>query len=1259
MEKPDKILKKVAKHISASQFTEAMYALQDALMEDGRSEPLLWKLVEVYGFMKDDVNAVNTIRKIIANDPSSATKVVVLKFLQTEFPTFFPRSKHADMLEFEINIERKDIIKAVEAFRRILHQDAMNIVQGYTDKLDKLKKINGDAAAIRDNIFLCYQIFGGYYTHEKYDEAFDMLAQIASASANEVPIIEKMLLNLEVKDASNPYLFFYLGKIYLDQKKLPLSMEKFKKGIEANSALAQFVLPLCEPLFESMQKDAAFVRFFAMLHYYCGQYEKAFSYFDLFLTLDNSEAAFNSLKEIYDDIYIKVGGKTFVLIAMVKFLSQMNDYENAMRKFLQIRAYDNPEIETTALMLLEHVKEKTDLHKMLAEFYVARGDVDKAVHFLGDLFASDQGYADFITEKLKKMDVKDNKEYLKLLGDISVYRNDLKDAFTFYKQLEEAFPEEVDVIIAGYENLLAKSEKSVRLRQMLVEMYMRYKHYKKALKMLGEVLMMDVTLFASVYLHFNTIAEQEPEMIDKIKGLLEILQKKTPTNPYIQFNLGFLGYCVNSVDTVVQWFEPVMQSSDEDLLKHVTEVYFKLQEKNPHDVQLRWVINDILLSSGRFHDLISSLNALYLDFPAENRRILAALQIVFEKEYDDDDIIRLFSKIAFEQQLLDDLARFIAAIDQKKPHSSALYYARAELNFKKGNIKEVVKDFQKLVKYGTSEDIAASIRIAEEVKALVKPNPGVYYILGSLYQKNGANTAALELYKKVIGIERDKDELIEKLLDEMIIAVPNDPQPRILRGMVCMKYERYDDAIVFFNQALQLDVSAADAVLEKYEEIIRKNPARVDFQMELARLYANVQRPAESYTLLAAIEPAEEMYVRYLQTLKVLTEQCSGYSQGHRLLAEFLWKSEKFAECEAPTATVIALADTADCARIVSLMTEKVFDIHRQSLAELYCNAVFISGTTTDIIHACSRYLEVFKDAAAPYLDGVLGQKTQDPELADLVLKISLLLEKYEKAYEVIQQHYSRFLQDPDTLLTSLQSIFEARIDNETIFSMYVAAMIELRKHDLLIEELSRVEALPFAAEHKAKYLLLLAEMYSHSDKDKVREIYRSARALIPDMKTLYRISKESANTAINAWLGYYETIHTDDSLLHRARLYIRQGSLEKAYATLITISAKTHLREKQLLTIAYYFTLSDYASVLNAAETIEFIPWDMNNNDCDCVRMILRAARALRMFATARAYLGLLKRYISHDEYMQIMQLIQREEVMCNREIIGLTVTY
>lgn len=1259
MEKPEKILKKVAKHISASQFTEAMYLLQDALMEDSKSEPLLWKLVEVYGFMKDDVNAVNTIRKIIANDPSSATKVVVLKFLQTEFPTFFPRSKHADMLEFEINIERKDVIKAVEAFRRVLHQDAMSIVQGYVDKLDKLKKINGDAATIRDNIFLCYQIFGGYYTHEKYDEAFEMLAQIAAASANEVPIIEKMLLNLETKDVSNPYLFFYLGKIYLGQNKIPQAVTQFKTGIEANSALAQFVLPLCEPLFESMKADAVFVRFMAMLHYYCGQFEKAFPFFELYLQLDTSEAAFNSLKEIYEDIYIKVGGKTFVLIAMVKFLLQMNDYDGALRKFLQIRAYDNPEIETTALLLLDKVQEKTDLHKMLAEFYVARGDVDKAVHFLGDLFGSDKGYADFITEKLKKMEVKDNKEYLKLLGDISVYRNDLKDAFTFYKQLEEAFPEEVDAIIEGYENLLAKSEKSVRLRQMLVEMYMRYKHYKKALKMLGEVLMMDVTLFSSVYLHFNTIAENESEMIDKIKGLLEILQKKTPTNPYIQFNLGFLGFCVNSVDTVIQWFEPVMQSSDEELLKHVTEVYFKLQEKNPHDVQLRWVINDILLAGGRFHDLISSLNTLYLDFPAENRRILAALQIVFEKEYDDDDIIRLFSKIAFEQQLLDDLGRFIAAVDQKKPHSSALYYARAEMNFKKGNIKEVIKDFQKLVKYGTPEDIAATIRIAEEVKAVVKPNPGVYYILGSLYQKNGANITALDLYKKVIGIERDKDELIEKLLDEMIAAVPNDPQPRIVRGILSMKYDRYDDAIVFFNQALQIDLSIADAVIDKYEEIVRKNPDRIDYKMELSRLYAKIERPADAYTLLAGIEPAEDMYVRYLQTLKILTEQCPNYSPGHRLLAEFLWKSEKYAECEQPVKTVVTLGDAADCARLVTIMTGKIFTILHQSLAELYCNAVFMTGTSADIIHACTEYLAVFKDAAAPYLDSVLGQKTQDPELADLVLKIALLMDKYDKAFEVIMLHYKRFLEFPDMLISALTSIFEAKMDNEEIFAVYVSSLIELHKKDLLIEELSRVEALPFSPDQKAKYLLLLAELYAVDDKEKTKEIYRTVRTLIPDMKKLYQLSKVASATAADAWLGYYETVATEESLVQCARLYLQKGKHEQAYDVISRIASSDLLRDKQLLTIAYYFAVSDYFGVLNSAENLEFSPWDLTENECECARMILRAARSLRMYATARAYLGLLKRYIPAKEYQQVLQLIQREELLFDREKIGLTVTY
>jgi len=1259
VEKPEKILKKVTKHISSSQFTEAMYVLQDALMEDAKSEPLLWKLVEVYGFMKDDVNAVNTIRKIIANDPGTANKVVVLQYLQNEFPTFFPRSKHADVLEFEINTERKDIIKAVEAFRRILHQDAMNIIATYKDRLDKLIKINGEQAAIRDNITLCYQIFGGYYTHEKYDEAFDVLARVALASANEIPIIEKMLLNLETKDAMNPYLFFYLGKIYLGQNKIPLAMEKFKKGIEANGALAQFILPLCEPLFESFKTDKDFVRFYAMLHYYSASYEKAFQYFDVFLSLDRSEAAFNSLKEIYEDIYIKVGGKTYVLIAMVKLLFEIGDFDGALRKFLQIRAYDNPEIETTALTLLEHVKEKSDLHKMLAEFYIARDNVEKAVQFLGDLFASDPGYADFITEKLKKMDVTGNKGYLKLLGDISVFRNDLKDAFAFYKQLEEAFPEEVDAVIAGYEGLLAKSEKSVKLRQMLIEMYMKYQHYVKALKMLGEVLMMDVSLFGSVYLHFNTIAEHEPTMADKIKGLLEILQKKTPTNPYIQFNLGFLGYLTNSVDTVVAFFEPVMHSSDEELLQHVTEIYFKLLEKNPHDIQLRWVINDILLSSARYHDLISSLNSLYLDFPAENRRILAALQIVFEKEYDDDDIIRLFARIAFEQQLHDDLARFIVAVEQKNPHSSALYFARAELNFKKGNIKDVVKDFQKLLKYGTPEDIAGSIRIAEEVKAVVKPNPGVYYILGALYQKNGANSTALELYKKVIGIERDKDDLIEKLLDEMIIAVPNDPQPRILRGLLVMKYERYDEAIVLFNQAIQIDSTVREIVIARFEEIARKAPQRVEYKMELARHYASLNRPTDALELLRMLDPSDDMYMKYLQTVKLLTEQCADFSPGYRLLGEFLWKNEKYDECSEPFNAVLGLNVREEIVPITSLLGAKVFSLNRQGLAEIYCDAVFATGTTEDILTACSQYLTVFKDEATSYLDAVLGKKTHDPELAWLVLDISLMRENFLKAFEIIQIHFKLFLSESDTIINAIKKIERALPGNLDVFETYIAILLELDKTDILLDELSLIESLPFPDHIKAKYLILLGELFANRDKDKSLQFYRTARTLVHDMKTFLMLSRDAQSQASQSWLHYYEKNPSPEADLACARLYLEKGMYEKAALYIAKINAELYLRQKQYLMLRYFYVKSDFTAVLNAAHTMQFPPWKLDKDDIDALHLIIRAARSVRMYSTARAYLGMLKRCISQQEYTQCISIIQKEEHLCNKEKFGLTVTY
>ncbi len=1264
MEKPDKILKKVNKYLASSQFTEAMYALQDALMEDSRSEELLWKLVEVYGFMKDDANAVNTIRKIISNDQSSAAKIMALKYLQNDFPTFFPRSKYADMLEFEIHMERKDVVKAIESLRRVTGHDIEQFSTLYLDKLDKLKKIHGEEKTVQDNVLLAYQIFGVYYAMEKFDEAFDMLNQIAVKSLNEVPVIEKILINLEAKDTSNPYLYYHLGQLLVRQNKVSEAIAQFTKGVEANTAVAQYILPLCEPLYEQNKTDAKFVRFFALLHYHCGQFEKTFTYFDVFATLDTSDAAVNSLKELYEDIYIKVGGKTFVLLAMVKLLIRLGDFEGALRKFLQIRSFDNAEIETIGLELLGKVKEKGDLNKLLAEFYISKGPVEKAVHYLGELFASDASYSEFITEKMKKMEVGDNKEYLKLLGDISVSRNDLKEAFTYYKKLEEVFPEEADSIIAGYENLLLKSEKSIKLRQLLIDLYMKYEHYKKALKMLGEVLMIDPSIYPSIYPYFNTILEKNPDVADKVKGLLDIISKGLPNNPYLLFNMGCYYFLQGNSAAVIDSFKIVMNSSDPLLKKSATEIFFKLLEKFPHDLELRWVIADTLYNNKLWHELISHLNTLYLDFPAENPKILASLHTIFEKFYAEDDIITLFSKIAFEQNRLDELSHFIEDAEKIKPHSSAVFTALAELHFKKGSIKDVVKDFQKLLKYGIQEDIARIISIVGEVRSVVKPNPGVYYVLGAMYQKNGSFSAALELYRKVIGIEREKDDLIEKQLSDMAREATNDPQPKITLGVLYMKYARYDEAIVMFNQAVQLDEALIGAIVAHYEEVARKAPDRVDFKIELARIYALINKPEDSYSLLTSVEPGDELYLKYLQTLKTLTEQCPAFSRGHHRMADLLWDGEKFTESLPFYTTVLTVAPKEEIAEITHKISEKVFAISLRAAAELYCDCMTASGTLEEIVAAYKRLFEQFGDESAPYLDSKLSEfeKGQNDEaFADLLIDIALLRNQYDKALNVIKLNYDYFSHNREKLLYAIETVWENNKTREDIFDTYVTILMESNEMTKMTEVLPLFESLNISNEKKAQYALLAAQLAVHDDRDVSREWYAKARGYLPSVKKLYKLIHDAEKSMYTVWITYYELHKTPENMLKLVQLYLKNEDYAQASVVLneIVTEDATVIRKKQYLRIKILYFQKDYAGVLALAPYVSIDIWNIQDDEKEIVHCFISSSRELRLFATARAYVHCLKGSILDEVYDTIQKQISADEARYAKDTNGYSITF
>lgn len=430
MKKDDKIIKKVDNHVQNNNLEDAKLLLQDNLLEKPKNKKLLWKITEIYLRLNDDKNAVKTLKKIVNYYPNLTDKVY--KYLNDDFFKYIRNSKHASRLIFEISVDKNDIKNSISTLKVLSEDEIQSIVDKYKNKIAKLKKVNDLKKLLKSNSDLFYYLFFSLYASGDYETSFNIIADfIENDIYYQYTRITELLTKLKSVEEDNPYIYFYLGKLFLKNDNYTDAIKEFKNGIRVNNALVDFVLPIAKQLSDKVENKNKLYDLLALCFYFKQDYKTSVEFFSKIVENTDNEEMLDYIENILSDIYLNIGSKNYLIIAMTQIYIKKQNYEEAIRKFIQIKKYENSKILNIAQILMDKTKEKDEIYKIFANYYLKKQNYTEFVDYLSKLFNYDRRYSDYIISFINEIDDEEitDKSYFKLLGDIYLKEDNLKKSY--------------------------------------------------------------------------------------------------------------------------------------------------------------------------------------------------------------------------------------------------------------------------------------------------------------------------------------------------------------------------------------------------------------------------------------------------------------------------------------------------------------------------------------------------------------------------------------------------------------------------------------------------------------------------------------------------------------------------------------------------------------------------------------------------------------------------------------------------------------
>ena len=1256
MASSDRLISKADKLIQSGKYKDAKFKLQDYLLENPKDEKVLWKLVEVYMMNNDPVNSVKTLRKIL--NYNSGSKYSIIDFIRDKLVKKFPKSSEVIQFQFELEFQNKDY-KSLYYTLKKLNEDKLKIIRDkYKNKLKMLKKINDVDFILNNNIDLYYKLFFTNFVLENYNKAFDYIEVILNKNIKpEMNLILEFLKIFQNIENDNPFLNYYIGRILVKNEKYNNAIKEFIRGIEENRSLYEYITKIFDSINIDYDTYPNIYKLKALGNYYNENYKKSVENFILFFEKSDKEINFNFIKENLTDIYLNLGPKNFVITALVQLLVYEKKYDEAYRKFIQIKNPQSKKVKELGQILLEKNQESERIYKVLADYHKNNKNYKKQFHLLKKIYELNNDNSDYIIDQLTEIDKEnyDLKQYYTLLGSAYLTISNIKKAYILFKEFEASFPDLTEKIIDNYENLLKHSPGSIKLQKLLFNMYFENNYNKKALKILGKLIINDNKLYYDeLYLKLNELGNNAPELLDNVISLLNIFKKKKLRKEYINYNEAYLLF-LKSADPVMIFQKinkSLKNSTDEQLVENSEKLAKKILEDNPNNLDLKWKYVDILFDNQYYDRIIENVKSIYINYQGEYLNILTYLKKLTDKGLINDEIINLYNEIAIEKSEYNKLQKFIDSIKEKNPDSTAILISEIYLNYEKNEFKKLIKSLNNLLERNNNKSLKIIKNIIDEISIIVKPNPGLNYILGSYYLEIEEYKTGLDIFEKVIGKEEKYTNLMIDKIQKLSELKGDSPRILILIGDIFKELNKDRKAITHYNRAIQIDRTIADTLHPKYEKIYKRNDADEFIIFELARLYIYLEKLDEAYMLLEEIQIKQDNVLKYIKLLKMMINENEDFWKGYKLLADQYLDNHKITSAIENYNKIFNKLDNNFLNSLKEKVERYLKDKTNNKLKLFYTKILINLNSNLDLIIENINDVMKFNDPSMnaeliQILDSA-NELHENEIILKLLIDLHMSIRNYDEIFTIIKENINVF-ENKEHIFESFDFLIKNSEKKEEIFIYYINLLKKMEKFSKIDEILEKTNFNKFLNENKQKELLLFHANLKkiNNDMESYGIIIKNLLSILNSKNQLIKLREKLNYDENSIWVDYLKSHENEKNLVKLANIYLEGNKMKKAEDLLFGSSFKKIVNSttRKYLFLKYYYKKNDISSFMTILQSYNFDSFNIDNQDIKLLKYIINICKKKKMFNKAFFYLHFLKGNINDYEYKKIFNLIEKEK--------------
>ncbi|TYB31400.1 MAG: hypothetical protein FXF47_04480 [Candidatus Mcinerneyibacterium aminivorans] len=1250
----ERTISRADKLIKNGKLEDAKFKIQDALMENPNNEKLLWKLIDIYKISGKDKNSVKNLRKIIDNNLSPKKKII--NYIKNTLSKKFRNSKEVYFLYYEMELKEGNLENAINALKTLSESTINELLENKKQKYKKLKKINEEKKLIKNNTELFYHLFYLNYALNNFDSAYKYINKIIKNNIkNMFAELIETLSRLQEIDKNNPYNYFYLGKLYLKEEKIDKALTQLIKGVKINNALADPIINLVDSY--KIENDYPFTnRLLARCYYLNQNFEKTVEFLQQYYDKNKTDNTYKFVKNLLSEIQMNIGPKSYVLLLAVEIEIDRENYENAYRKFIQIKEYNSPLIEKYGNILLDNVDNKAKIYEIIIKYFKEINNSIKAFQYLKELFKNNKKYVDFVLHELKGLDNTnlDKVKYKKLMGDIYTYNKKLKSAYLSYKSIIENYPDYSDIAIEGFENLLSNSPDTLKLRELLIDLYMDHSKYVKALKIIGFLVTKDKNYYYDYYDHLTKIIKHNQELIPKIIRLLTILDQKGINKDYILYNQIYLDYYYREdYNLLFKHFKDIQKSHNENLIDNSNNFIKSCANENPNNVEIQWVLANIYLLNNKYEKAFDAIQSIYKEFKSEEPKVLNFIDKLIKNNFVNDSIIQTYTEICIDNKKWDKLERFLQNIEANFDVAGlfSLFISKIKLYYNKNKLKKIFDNLKILVNSNGNINLNEIKNIIEELGKVIEPNPEYYYILGKYYLLINERQKSLYYYKDQIGKSEKYDGKIENDLLNLNDKNKGDFKILQLLGELYFKNDEYDKSLTYLNQALSINKDIINNVLEYYREIsIKTKKDRYD--IDYAKASAISGNYEKSYEIMSTIKPDKEDYLKYIKTLRAIIKIDGDFWKLYNLLGDVYLENNNIADAVENYKIILDKIDIEKISQIYKTIQNDYKNLENAKIKIFLLNLSLILKKDSKEISNNIKNINKSDNTNIEKIIKLL-EKYNNTLNNKIILKdytrLLILLDDYKELFNKIKNKIE-ILKDEEKFLEHVfKKLFKREDIRNEVLDFYINFHFSRRNIKNLNDIFNRLKEFNIGRNNLKKYLMIYAAI-NKNNSEKYQKIIRKLKKFIKNKNELHKIYTQIQKQKNEIWKNYYEKSDKIRDKVKLLNIYSEEGNYDKIKTLLDNNNFKeNYYKEMIFYKLKYYFNKNDYYSFFLEVDNFKFDSLSLSKIDIKIIEYVINFYLDINMFNKAKYYLHYLKGFLDNNEYNKILYYINKNKYEYN----------